>query len=60
MFEDMNDGKSKLNKLFKATPSSVLTDSAIQTIKEVNKTLNTFHFLNLNLLFLYLYHSQYN
>ena len=43
MFESMNDGKSGLYKFFKSTPSSVLTDSSIQTIKVVNKTLNTFH-----------------
>lgn len=43
MFESTNGGKSVLDKFFKSTPSSVLTDSSIQNIKEVNKTLNTFH-----------------
>lgn len=43
MLESVSDGESYLRKYFKATPSSVLTELSINNIKEVNKTLNTFH-----------------
>ena len=43
MLQSSGSGESVLGKYFTATPSSVLTDSSIDKIKEVNKTLNTLH-----------------
>jgi len=43
MLESMNSGQSVLGKHFKVNSSSVLTESSINNIKEVNKILNTFH-----------------
>ena len=43
MLQSSGSGESVLGKYFTAAPSSVLTDSSIDQIKEVNKTLNTLH-----------------
>ena len=41
--EMIQSEKSILDTHFKAVPSSVLTEEAVNSLKEVNKVLNTFH-----------------
>ena len=43
MFNSTSSGKSFLRKYFTTVPSSVLTETSINNIKEINKTLNTLH-----------------
>ena len=43
MFESMSSGESVMRKILTAKPSSVLTETSVANIKDINETINTLH-----------------